>query len=200
MATYYKGFNKDMTCRDFQFEEGKTYKEPNADLCHSGFHACERPLDVFGYYPPASSVYHEVELDEVSDQREAQDSKVCAKKIKIGAGLDIHGLVKAHIEYTKAHTTTQYTDPTRATAGDSGAATSRGSVTVGANGVGLVRGTHVKIRGGLGAVLVVAVENDSNYDINAWKAFVVDGKNIKPDTWYTLKGKKVVEVAEDEPD
>jgi len=71
---------------------------------------------------------------------------------------------------------------------------------VGANGVGLVRGTHVKIRGGLGAVLVVAVENDSNYDINAWKAFVVDGKNIKPDTWYTLKGKKVVEVAEDEPD
>ena len=70
---------------------------------------------------------------------------------------------------------------------------------MGANGVGLVRGCHVKIRGGLGAVLVVAVENDSNHDIDAWKAFVVDGKKIKPDTWYTLKDKNVVEVAEDEP-
>ena len=54
----------------------------------------------------------------------------------------------------------------------------------------------MKIRGGLGAVLVVSVENDINYDINALKAFVVDGKKIKPDTWYTLKGEKVVEVKE----
>ena len=95
----YKGFNADMTCRGFQYKEGETYHEDIADLCHKGFHACEHPLDVLAYYPPNSSVYHEVELDEVSDERE-HDSKVCAKIIRVGARMDIASLVKASIEYT----------------------------------------------------------------------------------------------------
>ena len=95
----YKGFNADMTCRGFQYKEGETYHEDIADLCHKGFHACEYPLDVLTYYPPNSSVYHEVELDEVSDERE-HDSKVCAKIIRVGARMDIASLVKASIEYT----------------------------------------------------------------------------------------------------
>ena len=94
----YKGFNKDMTCRGYQFEEGKTYEEPEAKLCKSGFHACENPLDCFSYYSPANSVFHEVELEEVSEERQ-EDSKVCAKRITIGAQLDIAGIVKAHFEY-----------------------------------------------------------------------------------------------------
>lgn len=48
----YKGFDKDLKCRDFQYEIGKTYEEPTADLCNSGFHACEYPLDVLTYYAP----------------------------------------------------------------------------------------------------------------------------------------------------
>ena len=95
----YKGFNADMTCRGFQYKEGETYHEDIADLCHKGFHACERPLDVLAYYPPNSSVYHEVELEEVSDERE-DDSKVCAKTIRVGARMDIASLVKASVEYT----------------------------------------------------------------------------------------------------
>ena len=95
----YKGFNADMTCRGFQYKEGETYHEDIADLCHKGFHACERPLDVLAYYSPNSSVYHEVELDDVSEQRE-EDSKVCAKFIKIGAKVDIATLVKATVDYT----------------------------------------------------------------------------------------------------
>ena len=91
----YKGFNKDMTCRGFQFEEDKTYHEENADLCHSGFHACENPLDCFGYYAPGQSVFHEVELDDVSDQR-GDDSKICGKTIKIGAELDVAKICKLH--------------------------------------------------------------------------------------------------------
>ena len=85
----YKGFNKDMTCRGFQFEEGKEYEEERAELCRSGFHACERPLDVFGYYAPAESVYHEVELEKVDKKRGVDDTKVSAKKIKIGAAIDV---------------------------------------------------------------------------------------------------------------
>ena len=96
----YKGFNKDMTCRGFQFKEGETYHEDKAELCESGFHACEDPLNVFDYYPPLDSKYHEVELDEVSEQRES-DSKVVAKRITIGAEIGIPGLVKAHIERIK---------------------------------------------------------------------------------------------------
>lgn len=56
----YKGFNKDMTCRGFQFEEGKSYEEKEVKLCSKGFHACENPIDCLNYYRPSNSVYHEV--------------------------------------------------------------------------------------------------------------------------------------------
>lgn len=95
----YKGFNRDMTCRGFQYAEGEMYHTDTTKLCESGFHACKYPLDVLAYYPPNSSVYHEVELEEVSDERE-YDSKVCAKTIRVGARMDIASLVKASVEYT----------------------------------------------------------------------------------------------------
>ena len=94
----YKGFNRDMTCRGFQYAEGEMYHTDTAELCESGFHACKYPLDVLAYYPPSSSVYHEVELDEVSDECE-DDSKICAKTIRVGARMDIASLVKASVEY-----------------------------------------------------------------------------------------------------
>ena len=95
----YKGFDKDLKCRGFQYEIGKEYKEEKADLCHKGFHACENPLDTFGYYKPGDgSRYCEVELDEVSDQKDGSDTKRCGKVIKIGAELDVAGICKAHFE------------------------------------------------------------------------------------------------------
>ena len=98
----YKGFNKDMTCRGFKYEEGKEYEtnEP-VSCCNSGFHACEYPLDCFGYYAPSDSVYHEVEQSgEIS--KDIDDTKVASSKIKIGAAISIAGLVKASFEYIKA--------------------------------------------------------------------------------------------------
>ena len=95
----YKGFNKDMTCRGFQFEEGKTYEhEGEVKLCESGFHACEDPLDVFEYYDPANSEFHEVELGGVSNERR-YDTKVAAKKITIGAKLGIDKIINACVEF-----------------------------------------------------------------------------------------------------
>ena len=97
----YKGFNKDMTCRGFQYEEGKEYEhDGDIELCESGFHACEYPLDCFRYYAPNKSVYHQVELHGDMEAHH-DDSKIVASNIKIGAELDIAGLVKASIEYTK---------------------------------------------------------------------------------------------------
>ena len=265
----YKGFDKDLRCRDFQYEIGKTYEEPTAELCKKGFHACEYPLDVFKYYAPGNmSRYCEVDLDKVSGEESDEDSKRCGKKIAVKAEIGIAGLVKAQIEYVKEHATMEHTDPKQATAGEfgaatagwsgaatagksgaatagwsgaatagefgaatagkygaatagwsgaatageygaatagkygaatagwSGAATSRGCVSVGKNGCGLVRGENVKIKGGMGAILVIAVENDVDYDIKEWKAFVVDGETVKPNTWYTLKDGRPVEVGE----
>ena len=131
----YKGFDKDLKCRGFQYEIGKEYECAAAVACETGFHACERPLDVFSYYPPASSRYCEVEQSGETNAS-SNDSKVASTKIKIGAEIGIPGLVKAQIEYVKAHTTTEHTDPKAATAGNSGAATAGdwGAATAGYSG------------------------------------------------------------------
>ena len=99
----YKGFNKDMTCRDFQYEEGKSYEEESVEICDHRFHACEHPLDCLRYYTPNESVYHEVEQSgEI--QKSDDNTKVASTKIKIGAEISIAGLVKAAIEYTVKRT------------------------------------------------------------------------------------------------
>ena len=96
----YKGFNKDMTCRGFKYEEGKSYKEEVAKCCNSGFHACENPIDVFNYYDPAHSIYREVELNGDTDKDpDDDDSKICATEIKIGATIDLPGMIKASIDF-----------------------------------------------------------------------------------------------------
>ena len=95
----YKGFDKDLKCRDYRFEVGKEYEEEKADICNCGFHACENPLDAFGYYPPADSRYCEVDLD-VNDQK-SDDSKRVGKHIKINAEIGLPGLIKAGVGYIK---------------------------------------------------------------------------------------------------
>ena len=193
----FKGFNKDMTCRGFQFKEGETYHEDTAKLCDSGFHACEDPLDCLGYYAPAESIYREVELEDVTDEHE-EDSKRVGKTIKIGAEIGLPGIVKAHFEYVKSRCTNEHNaEPGKpATAGSYGAATSRGSSASGKNGLSVARGNSCKVKGGMGAVLVLVEENKDDYDINAWAAAVVDGEKIKADTWYILKNGVFVEVDE----
>ena len=118
----YKGFNKDMTCRDFQYKEDKEYETSKAVVCNEGFHACEHPLDCLGYYPPNTSVYHEVEqTGEFSSDSSSRDSKIASTKIKIGAKLSIAGLVQAAIDFTKSKTVTMQ-DAT----GDYGASSATG--------------------------------------------------------------------------
>ena len=194
----YKGFNKDMTCRGFKFEEGKTYTTDEAKLCKSGFHACENPLECFGYYLPATSVYHEVELEDVSEERQ-NDSKVVGKTIKVGAELSVLGICKAHFEYVKSKTTsTQIGDNyTNLAGGDGSSLAGRGNAATGKNGAALLRGNGCKVKGGIGSVLVIVEEESNSYDIKEWKAAVVDGEKIKADTWYMLKDGEFVE-AEDE--
>ena len=210
----YKGFDKDMKCRGFQFKEGETYEEPEAMLCKKGFHACEAPLDCFAYYAPSDSEYHEVELEDVTSET-STDSKRVGRKIKIGAKLSIRDLVSAQFEFVNEHCTNENNaedgQPASAgaygaasagfrgaaSAGDSGAAVSRGRSSVGKNGIACVRGNDIYVKGDIGAILIIAVENDSDYNIKEWKAAVVDGETIKPDVWYTLKYGEFTEVKDE---
>ena len=104
----YKGFDKNLKCRDFQYEIGKTYTEDKAELCEVGFHACEHPLDCLNYYAPGESRYCDVDLDDVTDER-SDDSKRVGKKITVQGEIGIAGLVKAAvnigIEEAKSKTT-----------------------------------------------------------------------------------------------
>ncbi|NSJ17691.1 hypothetical protein G5B23_03385, partial [Enterocloster clostridioformis] len=130
----YKGFNKDMTCKDKQYEVGKDYEEDEAVACECGMHACEYPLDCFKYYPPSKSVYCEVEQS--GDISRHDDSKIASTKMHIGAQLSIAGIVNAAIKYTKEKIETTCIESKAATAGDSGAATAGdcGAATAGYSG------------------------------------------------------------------
>lgn len=188
----YKGFNKDMTCKNKQYEVGKDYEEDKAVACECGMHACEYPLDCFKYYPPSKSVYCEVEQS--GDISRHDDSKIASTKMRIGAQLNIAGIVNAAIKYTKEKVEKTCIESKSATAGDYGAATSRGKSSTGENGLSVARGKGVKAKGGLGSILVIAEEEQNSCKISSWKAVVVDGVNIKADTWYTLKDGELIEA------
>ena len=93
-----KGFDKDMKCRGFQYESGKEYEWGEAKLCHSGSHACENPLDTFRYYRPGESRYCEVELED-NGERSGDDTKVCGKRIRIGAEIGVKGVIQAGVRF-----------------------------------------------------------------------------------------------------
>jgi hypothetical protein len=287
----YKAFDKDLSCRGFKYKVGKEYEETgDIKACEKGFHACPYPLDVFGYYAPAGSRFCEVEQSGKIDDSESD--KVCSSKIRIGAELDIRGLVKAAVSYVKERCTNECNakpgkpatagnygaatagnggaatagdsgaatagdggaatagnrgaatagnygaatagnygaatagdggaatagDGGAATAGDSGAATAgnrgaatagnygaatagnygaataRGKASTGSNGLSVARGKNVQVKGGIGAILVIAEERDDTYDIVDWKAVAVDGEVVKADTWYRLENGELVEV------
>ena len=219
----YKGFNADMTCCGFQFEEGKTYEyDGEVKLCESGFHACEDPLDIFGYYAPSGSEFHEVELEGVSDERK-DDTKVVAKKITIGARLGIDKIIKACVEFRfsklekglknsgdcgaasnsgnyGAASNTGYKG-VASNSGDYGAASNSGNSgaaeTSGKHSIAISVGYNSKARGALGTWIVLAERDEWDGEgcpIKDVRAFKVDGEQVKADTWYKLVNGILIET------
>lgn len=215
----FKGFKKDLTCRGFQYEEGKEYHTERAECCEEGFHACEYPLDCFGYYNPAESVFHEVELSGNMDKKN-DDTKVCATDIKIGARISIAGLVKAAIEFTMSRVNKEkesYESHGFASAtGNCGASSAtgyRGASSVSdPTGVAVAWGHEAKAKGCLGAHLILSDwryigekwsdgDYKTPYDVESWelagaKMVQVDGEKIKADTYYRCVDGEVTEVEE----
>ena len=216
----FKGFNKDLTCRGYQYEEGKEFHTERAECCDTGFHACEYPLDCFGYYDPAHSVFHEVELSGEMD-KSGDNTKVCATDIKIGARLSIAGLVKMAIDFTMSKVNKEAGSDERhgfaSATGDCGASSATGykgaSSVSDPTGVAVAWGHEARAKGCKGAHLILsdwkyvgARYSDGDYmdpyDKESWeltgaKMVVVDGENIKEDTYYRCIEGEIVEVTED---
>ena len=216
----FKGFNKDLTCRGFQYEEGKEFETERAECCEAGFHACEYPLDVFHYYSPAQSIFHEVEMSGDMD-RETCDSKICSTKIKIGAKLSIAGLVKCAIDFTMARINKEASSDesygASSATGDYGASSAtgyRGASSVSdPTGVAVAWGHEARAKGCKGSHLILSdwrytgeKYSDGDYkhpyDKDCWELagavmVMVDGEKIKEDTYYRCIEGSVVEVDED---
>ena len=201
---YYKGFNKDMTCKGFQYEKGKEYHEEEAIVCRKGFHACEYPLDCFNYYNPADSVFHEVELGEDA-YGDGSDTKKCSNYIKVGARLDIAGIIKAAINYTRENCVDGKSAVNwsalsggyqSALSGGYRSALSGGdqSALSGGDWSVLRGGEKCKYRGGMWSVFAAEIWDGGR--LTAMKTAVVDGEDIKPDTWYQFDGKEFIESNE----
>ena len=222
----YKAFNKDMTCRGFQYEENKEYKmEGKLKCCDNGFHFCENPLDTLNYYNLCDSTFAEVEaIGDISkpDEENREDSKVATNKIKIGAKLDLTGFIKASVDFLwekcKIKDKNRNKD-IQASSGDySQLASSGGYSQLASSGYGsnishdkgienvvCNIGVYGKAKGLKGDILVLA--EYERLDIPKYKTYVykpicvkskkIDGKILKENTYYKLENKKFVEVKND---
>ena len=209
----YKGFNRDLTCRGKQYEVGKEYEEDRAQSCECGMHACEYPLDCFSYYDPAHSVYYEVEQSGDLSRR-GDDSKVASTKMKIGAEINIAGMVKASINYIRERIKEEKGSDddygASSATGNCGASSATGykgaSSAKDPESIAIAWGYKGQVSGVKGSFLVLAdwEGDESEY----WKPYTwklkgakmvrVDGEHIKENTWYTMRNGKIVEVTEND--
>ena len=210
----YKGTDKDMKCRGFQYELGKTAEVGgDIELCKSGLHACEMPLDVLSYYAPGDgSRYFEAELEDASDEMRSDDTKRVGKKLTLGTEIGIPGLVKAQAEYVKSQCDFENaikkanSEKKNHATGERGAASATGwwgaasatgvsgAASATGNGcVAMATGFYGRVMGEIGNA-VVCVERKTNGEIAAILSAVVDGETLKPGVWYTVKDGQWSEV------
>ena len=207
----YKGFNNDMTCRDFQYEVGKEYEQKGKiEVCENGFHACENPMNVFGYYPPNNSRYCEVEQSGTIGR---SLDKIASSKIRIQCEIGLSGIIQAGVKFIldkvnwkddNATNTGEYSAATNI--GEYSAATNTGYCSAATNtgdqsaakvegkeSIAIVTGRVSKACGALGCWLVLTERNACDVIIEV-KAVRVDGEKIKPNTWYKLENGQIIET------
>lgn len=208
--TGFKGFDKDLKCRDCQYEVGKKFEEEGKiEACSNGFHFCENPLDVLGYYPPydekGSNRYCIVKGSGNID-RDGNDTKVACSKLYISAEIGLKGIIEAGVKFIldkvnwKDNKKSNTGNQSAATnTGDQSAATNTGyrsaAEVTGKESIAIVTGKDSKAKGSIGCWIVLTErgEWDGNvYPIKEVKAVRVDGEIIKPDTYYKLINGEVI--------
>ena len=206
MIKGYKGMDKNLRCRGHRYEIGKEYETEKKPIrcTENGFHFCENPLDVFGYYPPADSRFCEVEGDgEVSSDE--NDSKVAVSKLHIKCEIGLIGLIGAGVKFIMDKI--DFKDAAATNTGDSSAATNTGYRSAATNtgdrsaaevsgkeSVAMAIGYESKAAGALGCWIVLSEweKRIDGYHIKTMKCAFVDGKKIKAGVFYMLSGGKFV--------
>ena len=221
----YKGFDKNLRCRDFQYEIGGIYEmDGKIKMRNRGFHACESPFDVFDYYTMIDSRFCEVEQDG-NISKEDRRTKICSSKIKIKAELKLADMINLGVEWLKEITSPEKIK-TSIKDNSSGYGAKIGSsgygAQIGSSGYGAKIGSSgddAKIDStGEGCVIMCAGINSvakaskgSWITLSEWsysdkkqryipvcvKTEFVDGEKIKADTYYSLKGGVFVEWIND---
>ena len=203
----YKGFDKDLKCRGVQYTIGETKTHDGTlSLCNRGLHFCESPLDTFTFYAPTSSRYAAVDADGVMGGEKNADKRV-AKSLHVKAELKIPALIKAAVEFvfqkvkpsegTSAHSATTGDYAHSATTGTSAHSATTGyyarASAMGEQSIAASLGRNGMAKGPKGGWLVLSEIGD-DLKIKAVGVARVDGKKIKADTYYQIKGGKLVEV------
>ena len=210
----YKGFDKDLKCRDFQYEVGKEYSTDKAVACNTGFHYCENPMDVLGFYAPCGDTGNPNRFCEVEgsgDFDTSNDDKLCCTRLKVSAEIGLQDLIKAGVKFILDRV--KWNDNKQFNTGDCSAATNTGYRSAATNtgdcsaanvegkeSVAIVTGKDSKAKGALGCWLVLTERGEwdgNGYPIKEVKAFKVDGDKIKADTWYKLVDGEPIEMKED---
>ena len=121
----YKGFDKNLKCRDYQYEIGKTFEHDGAvKACESGFHACEYPLDVFSYYPPSSSRFAIVKMHGETS-KDSDDTKIASAKITIETEIKLPEMINRAVDWIKNKI--NWSDDNTSNTGNQSAATNTGN-------------------------------------------------------------------------
>ena len=215
----FKGFDKDLKCRGYQYELGQDFQEEGKiEACSKGFHFCENPFDVFSYYPPFTengiNRYCVVEGGGSID-KDSADTKIACSKLHISAEIGLKGLVEAGIKFIldkvnwkdckesntgnySAATNTGYQSAATNT-GDQSVATNTGDQSAaqvsGKDSIAIVTGKDSKAKGSIGCWIVLTERGDwdgNTYPIKEVKAVKVDGGLIKPDTYYKLDNGEII--------
>ncbi|EBC8410946.1 hypothetical protein JGH19_000735 [Salmonella enterica subsp. enterica serovar Bareilly] len=193
----FKGFNKDLKCRDFQFEIGKTFHhDGKVEACVSGFHACECPFDVFSYYSPADSRFAETISFGITDREEDGDTKIASASITIKAELTLPQFIQRGIEWIWSKIDKsleqQIMCGNRSAAtntGDCSAATNTGDWSAaevsGSQSVAAAFGIEGKARASEGGAIVLCYRDEDGELIHI-RASKVGENGIMPNTWYQL--------------
>ena len=194
----YKGFDKNLKCRDFQYEIGKEYEmDGEIKVCNRGFHACESPFDVFDHYTMIDSRFCEVEQDG-NISKEDRGTKICSSKIKIKAELKLADMINLGVEWLKEITSPEKIK-TSIKDNSSGYGAKIGSsgydAQIDSTGEGCVimcAGINSVAKASKGSWITLSEwsysDKKQRYIPVCVKTEFVDGEKIKADTYYKLDG------------
>ncbi|EBH9281900.1 hypothetical protein EPM29_22930 [Salmonella enterica subsp. enterica serovar Cerro] len=193
----FKGFNKDLKCRGFQFAIGETFHhDGKVEACGSGFHACECPFDVFSYYPPAESRYAETISFGITDSEEGGDTKIASSSITIKDELTLPQFIQRGIEWIWSKIDKSLEQQiisgnwsAATNTGKRSAATNTGNRSAaevsGSQSVAASLGIEGKARASEGGAIVLCYRDEDGELIHI-RASKVGENGIMPDTWYQL--------------